>query len=145
MMNLPLTLRQERPEQVVLENARLAEEAMTQLDRAVKAEEWQTAVRAASKLRAAFEYGSVQEFTAAGLLAMNQQQRLAEIRNHLRNLTRLAKRVQSDPVGQLPEINQEMQETYARLKILAGGWPQALVTQPVSQPTVTQQGQPRSR
>lgn len=130
----------ERPEQVALEIARMADEQMVDLDRAVKSQSAWAARRAAMGVSSAFEYGYMRGSTAAGLATMTQLQRLDEIRNQLRTLTKLAEIVQSATPEQLPELSQQMQQAYDRLKALAGGWPKESQTQPASQPVATEQG-----
>ncbi len=118
-----------RPEQEMLAAAIKADAAMERLDRATGTRDWPTTWAAAADFRGAFEYGYLRGAAAAGLVTMTQQQRLDEIRDQLRLLTTLAERIQTAPADQMPERNQQMQEAYAKLKVLAGGWPEAPGTQ----------------
>ncbi len=128
-------LYKEQPERVALESARMADAAMARLDRAVKEQNLRDAGHVAMGVAGAFEYGYTRGSTAAGLATMTQLQRLDEIRNQLRLLTKLGEMVRSASLDQLPDLNQQMQQAYTRLKVLVGDWPKDPGSQPTTNPT----------
>jgi hypothetical protein len=117
----------------MLEAVSRADAAMARLASATKAQDWQATNAAVAEFRSAFENDDVRGIAPAGLVTMTQQQQLSEIRGQLRLLMTLAERVQLASAEQMPERNRQMQEAYARLKVLVGGWPGGAASQPTTQ------------
>jgi hypothetical protein len=133
-------LLEQRPEKMMRERVRMADEAMARLRDAIQGvnpHEAEFSVRVFAGALGEVEHRGG---AAAGLVTMMHPQQLDEVRRHLHELVRLAEIAHGDARSPLEsrrrrfrEETQELQQAYAQFKILLADWPDA-TTQPASQP-----------
>jgi hypothetical protein len=137
LLHAQAALYHQRPEEVMLQRAQKADEAMARLSSALQVDDWHAVHDAMHDFSDALGEVESQGSAPAGLVTMTRTQQLDDIRSQLDVLMHLCMRVsiaaQDRMANQLRERSQEMQRAYDKLKALVGSWP-APATQPASQP-----------
>jgi hypothetical protein len=131
----------QRPEKVMLERMRMADEAVARLDAAVKGANRDETLHAMRAFASALDEHEYRGSAAAGLATMMHPQLLEQIRSQMHDLMDLCGNIHGDlhtPLDssgrRLPEHVQQLKEEYARLKVLVGDWPGGPASQPTTQP-----------
>jgi hypothetical protein len=135
-------LLKQRPEQVMLEGMRMADEAMARLEAAAKGVDRDEILHAMRAFAGALDEHEYRGSAAAGLATMMHPQLLEQIRSQQRELMDLCVKIHKDThdilEGRHPRLRehvQQLKEEYARLKVLVGEWPGGPASQPATGPS----------